>query len=227
MRIKYLLKSLKNDDGYVIMESTFVYPLMFFIIAFLIYSGNMFLLRARIDSEVAQEAINFANHYSNPYTDFLEENGYNIEFKANEPNLTNGLYRYLYTNGEYASKAEKDDLKNRIAQIGLFNNIKPSNVRIVSHDVDNFFALYQTYIVEASYDLKFPIKLIFFNDSWTLSMTAREEIPVTDQAEFIRNIDMAVDYIERTDTGNGIIEQFSRIKNKFDDFIDKFGGKKG
>ncbi len=222
MKENRLLKALKDDRGYVFIEASIVYPIMFFIIVFLIYMGNMFLLRARIDSAVASEAIRYANYFSNPYVKELKKNDYAVSNTAKDTTLTDDLYRYLYKQGSYADETDLTKLKERISDIGLFNNISPSNISI-TEGVNNY-VFYQTYTVQATYELKFPIKFIFMDENWVLKMSAREEAPVTDQSEFIRNIDMAVDYIERTEGGNQAIEQFSRLKSKFDEFLNNFGG---
>ncbi len=225
MNTKKTMKIMRDDRGYVFVEATIVYPIMFFVIIFLIYMGNMFLLRARIDSAVAHEAIVYANYFANPYVRYLEDNDYKIENTAKSNDLTNSLYRYLYKNGKYANSDEVATLEKRIGQIGFFNNVSPENIKVSAHGINNY-VIYQTYEVEASYELKFPIKFIFMDDYWVLYMSAREEAPITDQSEFIRNIDMAVDYIERTEKGNKAIEQFSKLKNNFDKLLNKIGGKK-
>jgi hypothetical protein len=57
-------KRLRENRGYLIMESAFVYPIMFFILMFLIYMGNMFYLKAKVDAIVTQEAQTYAEKVS-------------------------------------------------------------------------------------------------------------------------------------------------------------------
>jgi Flp pilus assembly protein TadG len=59
-------KRLRENRGYLIMESAFVYPIMFFILMFLIYMGNMFYLKAKVDAIVTQEAQTYAEKFADP-----------------------------------------------------------------------------------------------------------------------------------------------------------------
>ncbi len=217
MKTKRLFEAIKNDRGYVFIEASIVYPLMFFIIAFLIYSGNMFLLKARIHSEVSKEAIRYANYFSNPLIENIEDADYKVETKAGA-DLTNHLYRYFFKHGRYADKDEEADLQTRIGRLALFNSIKPEDIEIKKHDVRNYI-IYQTYIVEVDYKLTFPIRMIFDPKPWTLDMCAREEAPVTDQSEFIRNVDMTIDYLEHSKKVNGMLEEYSRFMENAKEFI--------
>lgn len=212
-----ILKALGDDKGYVFIEASIVYPIMFFIIVFLIYAGNMFLLKARIHSEVSKEAIIYANLFANPYIEEIENNDYKVQTNAGA-DLTNKMYRYFYTFGQYVGDDEIQDLKTRVSKIGLFNDIKPEHIVINEHGVKNSI-IYQTYVVEVEYELTFPIKMIFDDSPWTLKMSAREEAPVTDQAEFIRNVDMTIDYLEHNPTVNGMIEEYSKLVENADNFI--------
>ena len=54
----------KNEKGALIMESTLVFPVMFFVLFFLIYMGNMMYLRSRVDSIVSSAAHNLLGNSS-------------------------------------------------------------------------------------------------------------------------------------------------------------------
>ncbi|WP_408072007.1 TadE/TadG family type IV pilus assembly protein [Butyrivibrio sp. JL13D10] len=217
MKTTKLLNKIKDDRGYIIMESSFVFPIMFFIVAFLIFAGNMFMLKARIHSEVSKEAIIYANYFSNPLIESIEADGYKVKTKAGA-DLTNHLYRYLFKHGRYADNNEVDDLKTRISKIGLFGGTTPDNIIVHKHDV-NRSVLYHTYIVEVEYTLAFPIKMIFDDNPWVLQMSAREEAPVTDQSEFIRNVDMTIDFLEHKPAYNTAIEEWSVLVNNITEFL--------
>lgn len=223
MKTSRIIKALKNDRGYVFIEASIVYPMMFFIIVFLIYTGNMFLLKARIHSEVASEAIKYANYFANPYIERIEDKDFTVDTKISDAHVTDHMYRYLNVFTKNADGEITEDLKNRISQIGLFNDIRPEGIVINEHKVHNV-VLYQTYVVDVEYDLKFPIKLIFFDHDWILQMSSREEAPITDQSEFIRNIDWAIDIWERWPEAAGEEnEECERAKENMKVIEDKFG----
>ena len=58
--IEKLRRRFRREKGSLVIESTLVYPVIFFVILFLLYMGNMYYLKAKIDSVVSQEAIRYA-----------------------------------------------------------------------------------------------------------------------------------------------------------------------
>ena len=83
----------KRTRGALITESTFVYPIMFFIVFFMIFFGNMFCIRAGIDRMVTEEAIESAARYADPSLAECEDG---IETTLEDaPHVTRNLYRYL------------------------------------------------------------------------------------------------------------------------------------
>lgn len=63
----------KQTRGAIIMEATIVYPVMFFVIFFMLFMGNMFCIRAGIDSLVTQEALTSAAYYADPKLESYSE----------------------------------------------------------------------------------------------------------------------------------------------------------
>ena len=179
----------------------------------------MFYLRARIDSMVTQEAIRYAAEYANPnLAEFEEEIPTTVDGKQ----ITEDLYRYI----NIFSKEENLDTKlsDRIGETsGYFTGMNPDNIVIKEHRAKNY-VIYQSYVVEVTYELKTPIKFLFDDDYLTLDMTARAEVPVTDTAEFIRNVDMAVDLVERTEAGTKLTEKINDTYAKVEEFLNGEGG---
>lgn len=213
----------RNEQGYLIIEATFVYPIMFFIIFFLIYLGNMYFQKALINSVIAEEAIVYAAKYADPMLNDVNKDTPSVPKKASSKN-TKELYRYLkiWNNAE-ASADEKKALKDKLEVTGFFGGMTPSDIKILKHCVDNK-VIYQTYVVEVEYKLKFPIKFIFQKDATIVDMSEREEAIVCDTPEFIRNTDMIIDVLEKSDTFVNGVNHYEKILEKVDDFINKSGG---
>jgi hypothetical protein len=213
-------KRLRENRGYLIMESAFVYPIMFFILMFLIYMGNMFYLKAKVDAIVTQEAQTYAEKFADP----------NLEsFSSSIPTSTSGdtevtseLYRYIdvFNLSDYgvATSSEKQDLKSRLQDTGFFSGMAPSNIKVVTHQVHNYI-IYQTYEVSVDYEFKFPIKFIFQDDYTVLDMSVTEEAPIVDTPEFIRNVDMAVDYLQQSEKASEVGTKLTSAYDKIDNFI--------
>lgn len=213
-----LRERLRNNRGAQIIESTFVYPIMFFVIFFLIFMGNMFFVRARIDSLVTREAIRGAAEYADPNLSSFEDD---IPTTNNDAKVTQNLYRYIDVIDLEGIQENEDtgDLESRLGEsIGYYQDIRAENIEVTKHRVHNY-VIYQTYEVEVTYDLKVPIKYLFSDDYLSLDMTAHVEVPVTDTSEFIRNVDMAVDYTERSKTGQEFLEKTNDLYAKVDEFV--------
>ena len=211
-------RKILGEDGYLIIEATIVFPIMFFIIFFLLYMGNFFFLKAKIDSVVSQEAIRYASYFADPNLEEIMKTG-KVATSASEK-TTEGLYRYINPFGkEEADDTEKAKLRKEIEDTGFFTDMTPAAVTIDAHKVHNYI-IYQTYEVAVTYQLKFPIKFIFQDDYWKIDMSARDIVPITDTSEFIRNTDFAVDIFERTNAGNKAAEFYSKYYHKVSDWLE-------
>ena len=222
MKIKQRLKKwLHKEHGALIIESAFVYPIMFFVLMFLLYMGNMYYLKAKINSVVSQEAITYAARFADPNQEQFDKTI--PTSNQGDTQVTKELYRYLdvFNISDYgtASDVQKSELIKEIEDTGFYAGMTPANITVETHKVHNY-VVYQTYEVTVNYQLKFPIRFIFSKDVVLLNMTAHEETPVIDTSEFIRNVDMAVDYVERTETGQSILTTLDNTYARIEKFID-------
>lgn len=210
----------KQTRGAVIMEATIVYPVMFFVIFFMLFMGNMFCIRAGIDSLVTQEALTSAAYYADPKLESYSEKEKIPTTLSEAGHVTKNLYRYLDIFDIGGSQSvQSTNLKENIGSYtGYFTGMNPDRIEIVSHKVNNYI-IYQTYEVEVKYYLNFPWKFIFHDEKYDIAMTARAEVPVTDSAEFIRNVDLAVDILERTEKGETASENINKIFEKVTAFL--------
>ena len=218
--IEKLRRRFRREKGSLVIESTLVYPVIFFVILFLLYMGNMYYLKAKIDSVVSQEAIRYAALYADPNLELFEQE--EIPTTTKDTKLTDHLYRYVNFAevGGFgkANDDEKDKLAKKLVDTGFFSKMEPVDIQVKKHEVNNYI-IYQTYEVEVSYDLKMPIGVIFGGEIATLHMNTREEAPVTDTAEFIRTVDMAVDYAERSKSGEKFIASINEVYGRVDEFV--------
>lgn len=186
-RLKEKLHSVKQHwkqtRGALVTESTFVYPIMFFIVFFMIFFGNMFCIRAGIDQLVTEEAIESAARYADPSLAECED-GIPTTLE-DAPRVTKNLYRYLdvFDLGGSQSVSTGNIKEGDGKYTGFFSGMNADNIEVVKHHVNNYI-VYQTYEVEVHYKLKFPWKFIFNDERIYIPMIARAEVPVTDSAEF-------------------------------------------
>ena len=208
-----------KNRGSLVIEATFVYPIMFFILLFLLYMGNAYYIKARVQSVVSAEAITYAEKFSDPnYENFSES----IPTSVSDEEVTKHLYRYIdvfnLTDYGVATQSEKEELIERIEASNFFDGMTPSVTNVKTHRVHNY-AIYHTYEVEVEYDIKFPLRMLFREEPTILHMDVREETPIADTPEFIRNVDMGVDYFESTETGENFKEHLTNAYERIDKFI--------
>lgn len=221
--LKKVWKIKRNEKGAMVVDSAIVYPIVFFVLLFLLYMGNLYYLKAKISSVVSQEAIKYASYFADPMLEDIEgEDGIPDGTSATD-STTDNLYRYInILDDGQASDDAIEALEGEIKDTGYFSGMTPWDVEIVQHGVNNY-VIYQTYTVEVSYKLKFPIKFIFSNDQIILNMSTREEVPVVDTPEFIRNVDMAIDILEQQEGYEKVKGKYSELYGKVSEFITKAG----
>lgn len=212
-------EKLNKEDGAVqIVEATFVFPIMFIILFFLIYMGNAYYVRAQVEAIVVDKAIAGANYCTDPILQTIKNDG--VIPKLSELDLD--PYRYFSgMNGveEKISREVEEAIEG--SSVSLFRNMEPV-VKTRRADISKYnnYVLYSTFSVEVRCEVEFPIKFLGRSTPNLLVITSRSEIAVNDTAEFIRNTDMVIDYFEDSKLGQSIKGVFDKIN----DFLDTFAG---
>ncbi len=212
---------LNKENGAVqIVEATFVFPIMFIILFFLVYMGNAYYIKAQVESVVETRALEGAAYCADPILETLKETNAvpSLSRLKTEP------YRYIF--GGMSSIENKiatsvqNDIKSSSAS--FFKNMKPK-LKTAKTNIAKFnnYVVYSTFSVEVKYEIKFPISFLGAEAPPILAVHARAEVPVNDTAEFIRNTDMVIDLFHGTKIGQSI----SNVFGKINDFISSFASK--
>ena len=208
----------ENERGALIVEASIVFPVMFLIIFFMIFTGNAYLQKCKVESIIYQYALDGAAYCADPQLKTVEA--------GNLPSLE-GLdvypYRYFGSDNSGFGADIAADVENQIytqvtgLSTGLFSGMKPVVKRsdIEAVYVNHF--LYATFSVDASYKIEMPIRLLGDEDNMCLEVSTHVEIPVSDSVEMVRNIDMIWDYMERL----GIAEEVNKFKDKLTEAMNK------
>lgn len=205
------MKPFKSDKGLVIIEATIVFPVMFFILFFLIIFGNVFYEKSQIDSCVVKYAVLGSQYCSDPMLLTIEKTGKVPEKFDVQP------YRYIFGGmndiEDDIAKRASDDIKSVFS---LFKGMQPTIVN-GSTDIAHFnnYVLYSTFSVEVHSQIKFPIRFLGEDTPPILNISSRAEVPIGDTAEFIRNTDMVLDYMN----GSKILNNIAGCFKKINDFI--------
>lgn len=216
-------QNLTSESGAVaIVEATFVFPVMFIVLFFLIYMGNAYYIKAQVESVVERYAIQGAAYCADPILETIKETGSVPSLSS--PDLKIEPYRYIFGGMD---NVETDicnfveaEIKN--SSVTFFRNMEPRLIT-PTHNIAKFnnYVVYSTFSVEAKYEIQFPIKFFGSNTPAVLTISSRAEVPVNDTAEFIRNTDMVIDVFHGTKIGQKISDVFGKIN----DFISSFASK--
>lgn len=212
-------QKIKNERGMVIVEASFVFPIMFFVLLFLIYMGNAYYMKAQIESVVEQKAIQGAAYCADPLLEAIKESG----GVPTVDQLKTKPYRYIFGGMSDIETKISGEVVQAITgeSSSFFKNMSP---KIVTQKSDiakyNNYIVYSTFSVEVKYVVKFPISFLGESTPPMLEITSRAEMPVDDTAEFIRNTDMVIDLFPK-EMGEKIADVFGKIN----DFISGFAKK--
>lgn len=208
-------KILNDNSGVVIVEASIVFPIMLFVILMMLYMGNIYYQQAKLNSVVDIAAIKGASYCADPMLDVIEKAG-------SVPKTNNDVqpYRYLFGVSDVESKMQKyveDQYKN--AGDGFFGSMAPIPSTIICDATFNNSVIMYSFTVEATYDIKVPLRFMGTEAPTIVSLSAKATAPVNDNGEFINNLDMALDYYE----SSGLSKKVSAVTDKIKDFFSKFG----
>lgn len=214
-------KNLNDEKGAVqIVEATFVFPIMFIILFFLIYMGNAFYVKAQIESIVAEKAIQGAAYCADPLLETIKSTG----SIPSVGKLNSDPYRYIFGGMDEVEKKIGKEVAEEIesSSVSFFRNMSPV---VKTHDTKiakfHNYVLYSTFSVTVKCEIEFPIKFLGRTTPSMLVINSNSEVAVNDVGEFIRNTDMFVDYFADSKLGQSIKGVFDKIN----DFINTFASK--
>lgn len=197
----------QNSKGAVtIIEAAFVFPITFFIVFFMIMTGEAYYQHARVEYLVTSYAISGAARCENPMLGQLSGD------KVNSDPISNEIlpYRYIFT-GEAKTIGNQiaSELDEKVSSMKpmAFRNMSPHNVNVKVAPALN--PLISSFPVECSFEVPFPIKMIFTDTRLSFHYTVRMTASVGDPAEFIRNVAMIEDMMERN---QGIVDFAGKVK---------------
>ena len=195
-----------REGGMVIVEASIVIFLMLF-------AGNAYLQKCRVDSYVTQLALDGAAYCADPMVRNVINNSIP---KVADSNVY--PYRAFDPNGVGDVKGEMQtevETKMNNLSTGLFSGMKPKDIK-TNADYENDI-IYGKFTVSVQYKIVLPVRLLGATENISMSLSSHSSVPVSDTAEFIRNIDMAEDYMEKF----GIMDKIDDIKDKLGELFGK------
>lgn len=211
-----MMKKIKSEKGMIIVEASFVFPIMFIILLIVIYMGNVFYLKAQVEKIVTENAIKGAAYAANPLLEFYKENGALPGYSQVETEP----YRYLFGGMNDVETIIAEDVVAEIESCPtVFAGMRP-DIRTMQGNIAKYnnVVVYATFSVEVEYDIKLPIRLLGDSNPIVMKISSRADVPVSDTPEFIRNTDMVIDLIKGTKVETFIADAFGKIS----DFLSNF-----
>lgn len=187
---------MREEKGSLIIEAAYVFPVMFFVLLFLIYMGNMFYMRSQVDAIVTEAAVKAAAYTADPFLKQIEDNGGKV------PDNIRNIHPYhsiLGSSDDEEIVAIRTDMHTKLRKLGtgFFAGMGLNDINIKEFKKDSNL-LSSTFVVDVSYRIKFPIRFLGSDNPTVLKIDSRSEVPITDTPEFILNVDMAMDYFDST-----------------------------
>ena len=201
--MKSISKKLKNENGAVeIVEAAFVFPVVIFVVILMIYLGNFYYQQSKMDAITVRGAEYLAAVYTNP---ILAQG----ELPTDSTGINVKPYRYLFGDSEAEAKA-KDFINGLIKNTGTgyFSGMK-MNGTIKQCKINNYI-VYHTASVQIEYSMNL-MPLRFFDLPPLVKCSTATVESAADPSEFIRTVDMIMDYSDQT----GLTDKIRQTVGKF------------
>ena len=187
----------RRERGAVtIIEAAFVFPITFFVVLFMIMAGEAYFEHAVVEYYVTSAAVDGAARCENPMLSHVLSGG----SVPTDPTTADVMpYRYIFT-GEAQNIAGEieGDLERKIEKISplLFKDMKPEDVSVTVTPKMNPLISHLT--IDCEFTVPLPIRFIFSDEDMGFSYTVTANASVGDPAEFIRNVSVVTDFLERS-----------------------------
>lgn len=212
-------KGMRDDRGALIVEAAIVFPVCLIVILTLLYLGNVYYQKSRIEAIVVEAALDGAAYCADPLLRAIENNGGQV------PGLGTADYEpYRYLGGLFGGMGSMEEsvaalITDRIGRMdtGLFSGMKPTgygNSLRVKYK-SSFIA--SSISVDLEYRIELPVRLLGDRENLSMKFRTHTEVPVEDTPEFIRNVNMVDDIFEVT----GAKEKMRKMIEKFRDSLKK------
>jgi hypothetical protein len=210
----------KNGEygAVLIVEAVFVFPIMFIIVFVMLMAGSAFFQHARVERLVVEAALDGASRCENPMLEKVSSTGsVPKEITADTKVMP---YRYLLTQNAKKIGAEiggELEQKVRGLQSVGFSGLEPKNVSVRA--TPHMFILVSSFQVECEFDIELPIRMLFAKENFRFHYAVSMTEPIGDPAEFVRNVSLVQDLLERNETVMEIAGKFQKAMQKLAKYL--------
>jgi Flp pilus assembly protein TadG len=209
-----MLKRLRNQDGYITLEVTFVFTIIFFSLILIIFIGINLYQQVALQSSVQIIASQGAAMHAAKSNEVETGKRTESSYKDQNPYI-NFINIYRNSNVENILSKAVEKLSNQ-------NEIYSGTNKTYSANIEREF-MAQNIVVSTSREYKMPIVSAAeaFGIKSPFKINAVASAPVTNPVELIRTVDICADALMYFDETAGVIEKFSDYREKLIKFIGK------
>ena len=204
---------LRDEKGQAFVEAAILFPIMIMIFAALVLLSIYLPSRAALQRATSFAATTIATVSSDTWL-FFDEDSMSFYWEHSKDNIPN-VYVALFSGmGDVQTKADKivRDIESR-------NLSSKAGVLDVRCSVVNYI-VYKEVVVDAVREIPIPIDLSFIGFPKTIPIAVTSSAVVQNGDEFVRNIDIAVDFIKYaveklglSDIASGISEHGAKVRS--------------
>lgn len=214
----------RDENGLVIVEAAFIYPVVFAVLALLLYAGDLFYQRSWIEAAVLRYSIEGAAEVGNSAIENISVDNSAGTGTLNLGSLKNEPYRFIANGGtdsNAGAKAAENEaaLREEVAGgrasfFGLAPDLRSINVDYTSSLV------YGDYTVTADYGFQLPVaSFIYPEGKIGVDFSAQSISTVTSMGEFVRNVDFVDDVYSEFSEERSAIKDLATAVNDFISFV--------
>lgn len=218
-------KGMRDNRGAVFVEATIVFPVCFIVILMLLYLGNVYYQKSRIEAIVVEAALDGSAYCADPLLKAIESSENN-----QVPPLGKVDYEpYRYLGGVFGGMNKLEAsvyslISSRIRGLntGLFSGMKPTG-----YDTGGLQVKYKSSFIASSisvdleYKIELPIRLLGDRENLSMKFRTHTEVPVGDSPEFIRNVNMVDDILEVTGVKEEMAKKIKELRKFVNDLFHK------
>ena len=205
----------REEDGDAVVEAAILFPIMILIFAALFLLAVYLPTRAALQRATQYAATAIATEESDTWLCF-DEDSMSYVWETDKSLIPNVYVAFFSGFGDTTSKGEKITIT--IEGQGL--SAKAGNLSVVCYPVNKI--LYKEIVVTASREYTMPVNLSIIGFPKTLSIVATSTSVVLNGDEFVRNIDLATDFVEYiskkfglSDTAGSISSALGKVSSFF------------
>lgn len=197
------------EKGTIIVEAVMIFPLVILTVVMLLTIGNAYYQRSRVESIIETKVINDSAYCADGLLRITADGGNLPTDVKDAPEIA--PYKYIFSGGtRNIVQSVQNEIADEVRSLdsGYFKGMEIKNF-ILKLDYSNYF-ITQSVEANSTYEINIPISL--FGTKFKINCSSHIVVPLSDSPEFIRNVDMVIDYIERTKLDDNFKESIEKVK---------------